>query len=216
MSKLFSTALGFLGISPIQLAVIAALIVSVGGGCFAWGAIVTTGHATKAAVDSVQAAGDQRVKDAKAADAKVLADYKASVEAQRKRQAAADLASHNQLAAAKARADNAEARANALLRQMEKDNAYPNDALVVGGADLRRVLDDTAGASGSVCLSTEGTVSGGTDGADRACTVVTLGDLRHGYVALGAYASAVKGRAEALIAEATHLGLTAAPAPAPP
>ena len=216
MIKLFTTALGFLGISPIQLAVIAALVVSVGGGCFAWGAIVTTGHATKAAVDSVQAAGDQRVKDAKAEGAKALKDYQAKVEAQRKRQAVADLVSHNQLVAAQARAHDAEARANALLDKMEKDHAYPNDALVIGGADLRRVLDDTAGASGSVCLSTEGTVSGGTDGADRACAPVTLGDLRRGYNALGAYASAVKGRADALIAEATHLGLTAEPVPAKP
>jgi hypothetical protein len=184
MTKLLS----FLGINVHQLVVSAALSCA----AFFAGMAIANGWATHTAVVAVQAAADKTVAAVKADDAARLKSVIRQAVKDKQLDSKADASAHGELQSAKDKAAAAEALARAYFAKWkEAKNAYPSDDLVIGGADLRRVLDNAAGADGDGDAAA-GAAAGGTDGAARAAATaagepLTLGDLKTGYVALGQY-----------------------------
>lgn len=208
MTKILNWVLGTFGFSLNQLIITAAVVVA----AFFAGGVWQNGHATKAAVDVVQKAADARVDKQKAEDARKMADAKKAWEDARNGERAANQQGHDQLAKELTDAKAALTRARAKLKELDHAG-YPPDSLIVGGADLRRLLNDATGA----CAGPDGMppatdLFAGTDDRAAACRSsagVRLDELEAGYLALGTQYRDVAGQLRAVETAARSLGLTA-------
>jgi hypothetical protein len=209
MSKLLS----FFGVSPYQLMVIGGLLV----GAFFVGAAWNNHAATVAAVEAVQRAADTRADNDRKAYAAALVKAKDDWAKQRETERAAEKAGKDQLVAAKARADADYKAALIKLSQLEKgdaNGAFPLDTIVVGGPDLRRLLNDTAAAcTNAGSLPAASGVVAGFDDRAAACSsdsAVTLGQLKAALLVRSREYREVSGHLAALQTNAKRLGLAPA------
>jgi hypothetical protein len=202
-------ALAFLGINLTQLGVIAALCASLFAGGYGLGR-VQEAHGAVATIAKQAPAQLKTVTDQASGK---IDGLNLAVASQQQTQDLADAAAHAQFIADKSRLEIQLADARAQLDQ-EKSHVCANDDTVLGGGDLRRVLDHAAGADGDVAggqapakadrAGIHGSAAAGPEAADLTC-----GQLKAGYLNLAAWGRGLAAQLRALQTQARQLGLVA-------
>lgn len=199
--------LGFFGIELHQLVTIAAVVVA----SFFGGMAVANGWATKTAVDAVQTSAASQVKAANREKAAAIADVQALVKQAREEQRQADAQAYAQLSGRLASAQSDYAR---VLEQLRKERAHAPDIdnIVIGTADLRRLLNIESGAcpGGGDLSEADADDPGLPDGRAALCGTVadlTAGELKDGFASLAKTLRDVRGQLVTLQDEAVKLDL---------
>jgi len=189
-TTILNKVLGFFGLTEHQLLVIVGIAVL----AFFLGMVFATGWAADEVMKSAATQVEQAHTEA-AVQAKAVADANNKIQ---QVQQVADTKSNESLTLSKQLAEVRSKNAVTYIEKGSKDATSNSSDLLVGDAQLRRVLDNAAGACS---LDTETHDTGAVDAETTTCTAtagVTVSDLEHGYIQLGKSFQEVRGQLKAL------------------